>query len=155
MGDSEVTSNTNIQDERAFSNRQQLFVRYFTAVLVDLTVLNLFNQYWDLVVVDTFMISLLAAVLLQVLLKVTLAIEHRIAAHFKAQSGTRAKILRVLSAWTILFGSKLLILEAIDLAFGDSVEFGGPVHGLVAFIVVVIAILGAEALIKWVYDSLA
>jgi len=150
-----TNNNTRLQDDRAFSTRQQLFVRYFTAVLVDLTVLNLFNQYWDLVVVDTFTISLLTAVLLQVLLQVTIAIEHRIAAHFKAQSGTRARVLRVLSSWGILFGSKLLILEAIDLAFGDSVDFGGPFHGLVAFILVVIAILGAEALIKWVYDSLA
>lgn len=32
--------------ERVFSPRQQMFVRYFTAILIDLTVLNFFNEYW-------------------------------------------------------------------------------------------------------------
>ncbi len=48
-----------------YSTRQQLFTRYFTAVLVDLTVLNLISEYWDYVIINSFMISLLAAVLLQ------------------------------------------------------------------------------------------
>ena len=54
--------------------RQVLFVRYLTAIMIDLTVLNLFEEHWDAVIIDSFTISLLAAVLLQVLLKVTLKI---------------------------------------------------------------------------------
>ncbi len=151
-----MTNNT-LEKEivRSFSIHQQLFIRYFTAVLVDLTVLNLFNEYWAHVTIDSFTISLFAALLLQVLLKVTIAIEHRIGNYFKAKSGTRAKIQRLLSTWAILFGSKLVILEAINLSFGDSVVFGGPYHGLVVFIVVVIVILVTELFIKWIYDSLA
>jgi len=135
----------------SFSTRQQLFTRYFTAVLVDLTVLNFFDEYWDYVEIDSFTISLLAAVLLQVLLKVSIAIAN----YFKAKPGTKAKVLRALSTWAVLFISKLVILEAINLSFGDSVVFSGPIHGLVAFIIVVSAILGAEIAIKRVYDSLA
>ena len=60
----------------SFTRRQQLFLRYTYMVLVDLTVLNLFNQYWDLVYIETFSISLLTAVLLQVLLKASIALEH-------------------------------------------------------------------------------
>jgi hypothetical protein len=128
----------------SFTTQQQLFVRYFTAILIDLTVLNLFDEYWDLVVIESFTISLLAALLLQILLQITLKIEHRIAAYFKSKPGVFAKVMRVLSAWAVLFGSKFVILEAINIAFGDDVVFKGPYHGIVAFITVIVVMLVAE-----------
>lgn len=128
----------------SYNTQQQLFIRYFTAILIDLTVLNLFDEYWDLVVIESFTISLLAALLLQVLLQITLRIEHRIAAYFKSKPGTSAKVMRVLSAWAVLFGSKFVILEAINMAFGDQVLFMGPYHGIVAFIAVIVVMLVAE-----------
>ncbi len=139
----------------SFSNYQQLFIRYTLAVLIDLTVLGLFNEYWNYVIIDSFSIALLAAVLLQVLLKITIAIEHRIARYFKSKAGLRPKVLRLLSSWAVLFSSKLIILWAIDIACGNHVLFSGPIHGLVAFIVVVIAILVAEQIITRIYNSLA
>ena len=99
-----------------FSNKQRLFIRYFTAILIDLVVLNLFVEYSEHVVIDSFTISLFAALLLQVLLKLTLAIEHRVAAYFKARQGGFAKFMRYLSAWLLVFGSKFVILEALDIA---------------------------------------
>ena len=137
------------------SNNQQLFLRYFTAILIDLLVLNLFAEYWALVTIDSFTISVLAAILLQVLLKLTLYIEHRIALIFKGKPGAMAKFLRVFCAWLVLFGSKFVILFAIDFVFGDAVLFGGPFHGVVVFIAVVIAILACEELIVRFYRSLA
>ncbi len=137
------------------SNKQQLFLRYFTAFLIDLTVLNLFVEYWALVVIDSFTISLLAAVLLQVLLKLTLLLEHRVAVFFTTMQGAMARFLRILSAWLILFLSKFAILGVIDLAFGDEVSFAGPLHGVAAFIVVVVVILAAEELIIRFYRSLS
>ncbi len=64
-----MTTNEDLQNENAgsFSKRQQLFITYTLAVLVDLTVLNLFNEYWDFVYIEFFTISLLTAVLLQFL----------------------------------------------------------------------------------------
>jgi len=137
------------------SKRQRLFIRYILAVLVDLTVLNLFNEYWDYVFIEYFSISLLTAILLQVLMQVTIAIEHRVGGYFKAKSGLRAKVLRGLSTWAILFASKLIILEAISFSFGNSVLFSGPIHGLVVFIIVIIAIVIAEQVITKIYESLA
>lgn len=147
----------NPQDEHAgsHSRKQKLFIRYFTAILVDLTVLNLFDEYWDYVVIESFTISLLAALLLQILLQITIKIEHRIAAYFKSKPGTLAKVLRVVSAWAVLFGSKFAILEAINIAFGDQVLFGGPYHGIVAFIVVIVVMLAAELAAKKVNKSLS
>lgn len=152
-----MTKIEDLQDEgvESFSKRQRFFIRYTLAVLVDLTVLNLFNEYWDFVYFEYFTISLLTAVLLQFLLQVTIAIEHRVAGYFKSKTGLGARVLRGLSTWAILFASKLVILEAINFAFGDSVVFSGPIHGLVAFIIVVIAIIIVEQAITRIYNSLA
>ncbi len=59
-------------DVRVLTNRQALFIGYFLCVLVDLTVLNLFDEYWQRVDIDSFTVSLFAAALLQLLLKLTL-----------------------------------------------------------------------------------
>ena len=108
------------------SARQGRFIRYLLYVLVDLTVLNLFVEYWDRMVIDSFTISLLTAVLLQVLLKATLAIEHRIAGYFQARSGPGALVVRVLATWALLFGSKFVILEAVDIVFWRSRRLWWP-----------------------------
>ena len=116
---------------------------------------NFFDEYWAHVKIESFTISLFTAVLLQVLLKLTIAFEHRIENHFKNRTGIKAKIQRLLSIWAILFGSKLLIMEAVDFAFGDKVVFGGPFHGLAAFIILVIVMLIAQYAILRLYRSLA
>lgn len=129
------------------STRQKWFIRYLTFVLIDLVVLNLFAEYWGWVSVESFTISIFAAILLQILLKLTLALEHRLAAYFKAKSGAMATFMRWFSAWVVLFGSKFVILEAINIVLGDRVDFGGPIHGLVSIIVVLIVMLVAEELV--------
>ena len=136
------------------SNRQRIFIRYSYAILIDLTVLNLFNQYWDYVVIENFTISLFAAILLQALLQVTILVEHKVSERFKGREGLKPKIQRGLATWGILFGSKFAILEAIDFTFGDSVQFLGPVHGLAAFFGVIIAIIVAEQLIAAIHRRL-
>lgn len=130
---------------------QGRFIRYTLFVLVDLTVLNLFVEYWDRIVIDSFTISLFTAALLQALLKMTLAIEHRIAKYFESRPGKRAAILRVVAIWAVLFGSKIVILESVDIVFGEHVELGG----LVPFIVLVITLLAAETIITRIYEALA
>jgi len=137
------------------TDRQRLFVRYFTGVLIDLTVLNLFAEYWSSVHVSTFTISLLAAVLLQVLLKLTIAVEHKVAGLFSGKSGAAWMSLRFFCAWLVLFGSKFVILEAITFAFGQDVHFDGILHGIVALIIVVVTMLLAEEIVVRIYRRLA
>ena len=36
------------------TSSQRMFVRYLMAILIDLTVLNLFDEYWEHVTVDSF-----------------------------------------------------------------------------------------------------
>jgi len=136
------------------TDSQRLFVRYFTAILIDLLVLNLFVEYSSKVSVDSFTTSLLAAILLQILLKVTIAIEHRVGAYFKSKPGKLMTFLRYFCAWLVLFGSKFVILEALSFAFGDKVRFEGRFHGLLTLIVVVVVMLVAEEVIVRIYRGL-
>lgn len=136
------------------SDRQRLFLRYFTGILIDLVVLNLFDEFSDRIDIDSFTISLLAAVLLQVLLKLTLAVEHRVANFWKARPSRWSTFLRFFSAWVVIFGSKFVILEALSFAFGDSLRLTGAFHGLIALIVIVVTMLIAEEAVVRLYRKL-
>ena len=140
--------------EHTPSGRQRGFMRYLTATLVDLAVLGLFVEYWEHVSADSFTVMLLASVVLQVLLKLTIVVEHRVATFFNARPGGFNKFMRFFTAWLILFGSKFVILEALALAFGERLRFGGPFHGIVALIVVVVVMLVVEAVLVKIYRRL-
>jgi len=118
-------------------------------------VLNLFDEYWDYVTLSSFTISLLAAIFLQGLLQITLKIEHYVADYFKRKEGLLFKVLRGIATWGILFISKLVMLEALELLFPKNIHFTGPIHGAVAFIAVIIAIIVAEQAFIKVNKSLA
>ncbi len=128
------------------SDKQQIFVRYLAATLIDLMVLNLFDEYWDNVIVESFTISLLVAILLQVLLKVTIKFEHRIAKWFDSKTFKFKKVIKFISLWAALFGAKILILELLSFAFGDKMVFKGAWHGVIAFLVVVTVMILTEQL---------
>jgi hypothetical protein len=136
------------------SDKQRLFMRYFTAILIDLVVLNLFVEYSGKVYVDSFTTSMLAAVVLQILLKATIAVEHWVAQFFKARPGGFMTFMRWFSAWVVLFGSKFVILEAIAQLFGDNVRFEGRFHGIITLIVVVVVMLIVEELMVRFYRRL-
>lgn len=152
-----MTHNSVLEPESAEipNTRQKWFIRYLTAILVDLVVLNLFVEYSRHVAIDSYTISIFAAILLQILLKLTLVAEHKLANYFKSKTGGMASVMRWVSAWVVLFGSKFIILGAIDLVFGDRVMFEGPLHGIVIIIVVLFTMLAAEELVVRVYRRLA
>jgi hypothetical protein len=138
-----------------FNTPQRLFVGYTLAVLVDLTVLNFFDEYWEFVNIESFSISFAAAILLQLLLKLAIRVEHKVAEYFKSKSGQAAKLYRGISSYVILVGSKFIMLEIINIMFGEKVQFSGPFHGVVAFLTVVITILVVEVIISKIYFMLS
>ena len=133
------------------SDRQRLFVLLFTGTLVDLVVLGLFSEFSEKVHVDTFSTTLLAALVLQLLLKLTIAAEHRVLARFKGKEGLAWKATKFFVAWLILFGSKFVILEALTIVFGDRVRFEGLWHGIVWLIIVVVTMVVIEELVVRLY----
>jgi hypothetical protein len=145
-----MSANSNPTTVRAPSRGQRLFLVYTLFILVDLAVLNFFDEFWEPVVIDSFAISFLAAALLQVLLRLTLHLEHLTAGYFHKKGGKGAKGKRLLASWLVLLASKFVILEAIDIVFGDRVLFGG----LIPFIVVVVTIILTEAALSKIYTML-
>ena len=137
--------------DQFISKNQHLFLRYFTGFLIDLVVLNLFEEHLEYVVIESFTISLIVAFLLQVMLKFTIAVEHWYADFCNARSGAMFKFIRYFGTWAILFISKILILGIVTFAFGDKVYFGGPMHGALVFIAVIVTMLVAEEIILRIY----
>ena len=137
------------------SSKQLIFLKYLTWILVDLTVLNFFAEYWDRVTITTFGISLFIAITLQILLKMTIALEHRLSNYMKSNEKLDKKVLHIFSTWFVLFASKFVMLWILQFMFGDAIVFSGAYHGVVAFIVVVMAILAAEYALTRIYRSLA
>ena len=137
------------------SSKQLIFLKYLTWILVDLTVLNFFAEYWDRVTITSFGISLFIAITLQILLKMTIALEHRLSNYMKSNEKLDKKVLHIFSTWFVLFASKFVMLWILQFLFGDAIVFSGAYHGVVAFIVVVMAILAAEYALTRIYRSLA
>jgi uncharacterized membrane protein YvlD (DUF360 family) len=133
------------------TDRQRLFLLFFTGTLIDLVLLGLFAEYSENVHVESFTTLLLAAVVLQVLLKATIIVEHRVLARFKGKQGGAWKTLKFTVAWLILFGSKFVILEALTFVFGDRVRFEGLWHGIIWLIVVAVTMVVVEELVVRFY----
>jgi O-antigen/teichoic acid export membrane protein len=82
---------------------------------------------------------------LKILLEIILKLEHRVANALKAY-----KVLRIFFVWLILFGSKFLILEIVDIVFGEHVELGK----FLDVILLVIALMVAREVFQQIYLAL-
>ena len=132
------------------TRRQLIFFSWTKDVLIYVIVLNLFVEYVEKVVIDSFTISIFTAILLKALLDVILGLEHRVAHFFEARPGKLSKFLQIMSTWVILFLSKFLILEVVDFVFGDHVELGKFVQVLS----LVIALMVAREVVQRIYMAL-
>ena len=116
------------------TRRQMIFASWMKDVLIYIIVLNLFVEYNSKIIIDSFTISIFTAILLKILLEVILKLEHRVSERFKSY-----RVLRIFLVWLVLFGSKFLILEVVDLVFGDHVELGKFLDVILLVIVLMIA----------------
>ena len=137
------------------NQRQRLFLIFTLFVLADLTVINLFDEYASSYFhISSFTASIVMAVILQILLVITIKIEHKIADFFKSKEGVINLILRILVTWVLLFGSKIIMMKIVDLILGNKIEYYGPYHGLGTFVLIIIGMIIAENLLKKVFLSL-
>ena len=140
-----MTSDINTTKQVTITRGQGIFISWTTDILIYITVLNLFVQYNSKIVIDSFTISILTAILLKILLEIILRFEHMVADFFKLSN-----LLRIIATWLILFLSKFLILEVVDLVFGEHVELGK----FIDVIVLVIALMVAREVFQRIYISL-
>lgn len=138
---------------RILTNKQRLLVGYLNAIFMYLTVLNFCEEYWSWVSIKSFTISVLVSILLLFGLMLLINSEKKAADYFKTKTGVGPKIMRGVSSYILLVGGKFVIMGVIALLFGDLVTFSGPLHGAIAFIGVVTAILVADGIAKKIYSS--
>ena len=125
---------------------QERFADWMRDVLVYTTVLNLFVEFADAIVIDSFLISIFTAVVLKVLLDLLTLVEHHVS-HFFTKIH---RVLGFLSMWAVLFLSKFVILEVIAIIVGDHVELGKRLDVLLR----VLARMIARALVQEADDAL-
>lgn len=119
---------------------QNAYVGWAMTLLMYIVVLNLFVEYVDSIVIDSFTISIFTSLVLLILLVVILGLEHRVHDFFAEREGTAWRVAGAFAVLAILFSSKFVILEVIDIIFGEHVELGG----FVEIIVIVIALIAAQ-----------
>jgi hypothetical protein len=135
---------------KVLATRQLQFASWSIYLLVDIVVLNLFVEFNHSVVIDSFYISILTAVALRLLLALTIALEHQISRFFDTRAFKGSRLVAVLLMWLILFLSKFVILEIIDIIFGDHVELGG----FVEIVIIAVTLVLAESAFRAVFNRL-
>ncbi|MGV1008384.1 MAG: hypothetical protein ACOYBY_07220 [Dermatophilaceae bacterium] len=113
-------------------------------VFAYVVVLNLAAQYLPAVIAETFSISLLTAVLLKLVLEAVVAVKNPIKRRLRTSATTTGKVLSGLGLWVVLVGSKFVVLELVDLVFGDAVSLGG----FVSVTLLIITLLLARAAVR-------
>ena len=121
-------------------------------VFVYVVVLNLAVEYVPSVISEGFTLSLLTAVLLKVALEVVILLKGRIVVRLKAADSRRAKAGTALLLWVVAVGSKIVVLELVDLVFGDKVSLGGFVSVTMLVVVLLLSRSAVRSLLAYPQD---
>ena len=113
-------------------------------------VLNLAIEYVPSVISENFTLSLLTASVLKVTLELVIKVKNKILDRLRVATTARTKIVAALSLWVVAAGSKIVVLELVDLVFGDSVSLGG----FIPVTLLVVALLMSRAAVRrLLYDA--
>lgn len=128
------------------SQRQRVFREAFTSILLYVAVLGFFNEYTDIVYTKSFSYLFIAASILGLLASGTFWLKGLIIARF----GETRKLLMIVGVWLVMFLSKFIFVEAIDLVLGNDVN----IYGYFGIVAVVLCATVAEKLANFVYEKL-
>ena len=121
--------------------RRAAFIDWTVGILVYVVVIALFDEHYDRIFVSSFTIALFMAVVMKVLLFLILRLEHVVAHFWKSmKQSTVVKVLSLISAFLILFLSKFVILEILDIIFRENVE----IHGFIPIILLILSMIILE-----------
>ena len=121
-------------------------------VFVYVVVLNLAVEYVPSVISEGFTLSLLTAVLLKVALEVVIFLKGRIVVRLKGAGSRWAKAGTALLLWVVAVGSKIVVLELVDLVFGDQVSLGGFVSVTLLVVVLLLSRSAVRSLLAYPQD---
>ena len=118
-------------------------------VFVYVVILNLAVEYLPSVISEGFTLSLLTAALLKIALELVTLLKGRILTRLRGAETRRAKLGAGASLWLVGVGSKLVVLELVDIVFGDAVSLGG----FISVTLLVVALLVSRTAVRAVlYD---
>ena len=109
-----------------------------------MVVLNLAIEYAPSVISESFSLSLLTAVLLKIALELVILLKGRIVTRLRAADTRGGKLAAAGLLWVVAAGSKLVVLELVDIVFGDAVSLGG----FVSVTLLVVALLVSRAAVR-------
>jgi hypothetical protein len=130
---------TNLPPRLTITRWQLVYAGWTLTLLAYIVVLNLWVEFNDKVVIDSFVISIATSVVLLILLVIILGLEHRVEHWFAQRDGAVYRVLGTFSTLLILFLSKFVILEVVDVIFGEHVELGSFVDVLLLVLLLIIA----------------
>ena len=120
-------------------------------LFVYVVVLNLAIEYTPSVISESFTLSLLTAVLLKIALEVVIRLKSVILNRLRAADTRRAMLAAAVSLWVVAAGSKLVVLELVDLVFGEAVSIGG----FIPVTLLVVVLLASRAAVRRLLDESA
>lgn len=135
----------------ADQSKVEMFREWTTGTLLYAVVMGFFDDYTDVLEVRSFSILFLAAFVMQALTYGTLVLKKRTAAWHRRRSKKPNLVALGLSIWAIMFFSKFVFLEVLDIVFGDTVE----VSGFVGLVLIIGSMLIVDALIGFVDRTLS
>ena len=113
-------------------------------LFVYVVVLNLAIEYTPSVISESFSLSLLTAALLKIAPELVILLKTQLITRLRAADTRRAKLAAAGSLWVVAAGSKLVVLELVDLVFGDAVSLGG----FISVTLLVVALLVSRAAVR-------
>lgn len=119
-------------------------------IFVYVVVLNLAIEYVPSVISEGFTLSLLTAVLLKLVLELVIILKTRVVDRLRAATTKQGKAAAAVSLWAVAAGSKFVVLELVDLVFGDAVSLGGF---LPVTLLVVALLVSRTAVRRLLYDT--
>jgi hypothetical protein len=126
-------------------------------VFVYLVVFGLFVQFFPDIITESFIVSLLTAVLFKIALELIAIVKSRILGRVRGSRTALGKILNAASLLLLGAGSKFVILWLTDVLFGDAVSLGGFLSVTLLVVTLMLARIGLRLLIDrtWPRDGSA
>ncbi len=133
---------------RAANGRQKMFREMLLGTLLYSVVLGFFNDYTDILHTGTYSTTFAVAIVLQALTYLTFGLKSQIVAWFRKKEGSKAGM--IFSVWLVMFLSKFVFLEVINIVFRGQVE----ISGFIGLLVIVASLTIAQKLIEFVDKKL-
>ena len=121
------------------NSRQRIFREWTSGTLIYAVVMGFFNDYTDFLRIESFSTVFLAALVMQALTFATFGLKEGVSRWYRGRTGTGIKVAHGLSIWAIMFFSKFVFLEVINIVFGSAVEITSFV-GLMLIIAVMVIV---------------